>query len=184
MYHLIFIISVFLAGCGPLFSRTPQKPQLFCVTGRVADARTRQGLANVRVLLRVTVLTDLGLRTLAAYGYTGPAGTYSVEVSEGFEVVREAVQIHLEASTRGYTAAGIDLAPPAKPEKAYPAPDILLAPGDLAPSRTLPPGVAIPGFTTAPGGTTAPGPPAGPRVLPPRIGPQPKKPPEPAIPWK
>jgi hypothetical protein len=173
-----------LAGCGPLIRPAPEKPDLYRITGRVADAQTRQGLPNVRVLLRVTMLTDLGPRALVSYGYTGANGSYSVEVSEGFEVVRQAVQIRLEASGRGYKPAAVDLPPPANPEKVYPAPDILLAPGDLPRATTLPPGVTIPGYPTAPGPATAPGPPAGPRILPPRVGGQPKKPPEPTIPWK
>jgi len=183
-----FAVSIALAhlaaGCGPLMHPAPEKPDLYRITGRVADAQTRQGLPNVRVLLRVTILTDLGPRALISYGYTGANGSYRVEVSEGFAVVREAVQIRLEASGRGYKPAAIDLPPPAKPEKVYPAPDILLAPGDLPRATTLPPGVTIPGYTTAPGATTPAGPPAGPRILPPRVGSQPKKPPEPAIPWK
>jgi hypothetical protein len=173
-----------LCGCGPLIRPAPEKPDLYRVTGRVVDAQTRQGLANVRVLLRVTILTDLGPRALASYGYTGANGSYSMEVSEGFEVVRHAVQIRLEASGRGYKPAAVDLPPPAKPEKVYPAPDILLAPGDLPRATTLPPGVTIPGYTTAPGATTPPGPPAGPRILPPRVSPQPKKPQPNPIPWK
>jgi len=183
-----FAVSIALAhlaaGCGPLMHPAPEKPDLYRITGRVADAQTRQGLPNVRVLLRVTILTDLGPRALISYGYTGANGSYRVEVSEGFAVVREAVQIRLEASGRGYKPAAIDLPPPAKPQKVYPVPDILLAPGNLPRATTLPSGVTIPGYTTAPGATPPPGPPAGPRILPPRVGGQPKKPPEPAIPWK
>jgi len=165
-----------LCGCGPLRWPAPRKPDLYRVAGRVVDAQTRQGLANVRVLLRATILTDFGPRPLASYGYTGANGSYSVEVSEGFAVVHHAVQIRLEASGRGYKPAAVDLPPPARPQKVYPAPDILLVPGDLPRATTLPPGVTIPGYPTAPGATPPPGPPAGPRILPPRVGPQPKKP--------
>ncbi|MBM4017358.1 MAG: hypothetical protein FJ288_03375 [Planctomycetes bacterium] len=159
-----------------MFTRTPPKPDLYRVTGRVIDAPTKQGLGGVRLLLRAAIPTDLGPRTLAAHGYTSATGTYSVELSEGFDVLRTAMGIRLEASKRGYLPVMVDLPPPAPGQKAYPVPDIVLAPGDLPPATVAPPGVPVPGLAPAPG--------TGPRVIVPRIGPQPKRPTPSAIPWK
>jgi len=124
-------ILILLAGCGPLFQR---KPLLYRVQGRVFDAKTKQGLANARVLLRAAMPGPAGTQFLSAYGIAGPTGAYDVELSEGFEVLRQATHIRIEASLRGYLAAGYDLPPPAKKEDVCRVPDIFLAPGSPYPS--------------------------------------------------
>ena len=130
IYHLAFSIGVCLAllaasGCS-LFA--PRKPLLYRVEGRVVDAATRQPAANVRVRLAARIPTDFGLRTLTAYGMTGHDGTYDIELSEGFTVLRSAQAIRLEASKGGYGAASTDLPIPAKRESVYKVPDLYLAP--------------------------------------------------------
>ena len=155
-------------GCGSLFHKTPAKPQLYRVEGRVLDGLTRQGLGKVRILLRAIIPTQLQTQALAAagspdargsgavqlssYAVTAEDGSYTVELSEGFQIVRSATRIRLEASLPGYSAAGIDLPAPTAPEPVYKAPDLFLAHGTLAPPSTLPRGVTVPGMPSAPGG--------------------------------
>jgi hypothetical protein len=188
------LLAAQAAGCGDLFRTTPSKPQLYRVQGRVLDGLTRQGLGKVRVLLRATIPTQMNTRSLADagspdargggvvqlsnYGVTAEDGAYTVELSEGFGVVRSATRIRLEVSLPGYSAAGIDMPPPMKDDPVYKAPDLFLAPGALAPASALPRGVYVPGLPTTPN----PG--APPRVTPPPIGPQPKKPQPNPILWK
>jgi hypothetical protein len=188
-------VNSLLVGCGNLFHTTPAKPQLYRVQGRVVDGLTRQGLGKARVLLRATILTQLNAQALAAagspdaqgsgtvqlsnYGITAEDGSYTVELSEGFEVVRNASRIRLEASLPGYAPAGIDLPPPMKDDPVYKAPDLFLARGSLAPASTLPRGVIVPGMPSTPNAGVPPV-----RVTPPPIGPRPKKPQPNPIPWK
>ena len=149
------------------------------------DGLTRQGLAKVRVLLKATVPTQFNAQALSAAGSTDARGagkvqlssyavaeedgSYTVSLSEGFEIVRNATQIRLEASLPGYAAAAIDMPLATKDEPFYKAPDIFMAEGWLSPPSTLPRGVFVPGLPSAPG-TGAPG------------GPRPKRPNP--IPWK
>jgi hypothetical protein len=147
--HLVFAIAVCLAllaasGCS-LFA--PRKPLLYRVQGRVVDADTRQPAANVRVRLAARIPTDFGPRTLTAYGMTGHDGTYDIELSEGFAVLRSAQAIRIEVSKGGFGATAIDLPIPAKRESVYKAPDLYLAPvvrGDTAVPRTRSPEKPIP----------------------------------------
>ena len=129
IYHLAFSIAVGLAflaaGCS-LFA--PRKPLLYRVQGRVVDAATRQPLPNVLVRLAARIPTDFGPRTLTAYGMTGHTGTYDIELSEGFAVLRSAQAIRLETSKGGYGATSTDLPIPAKRESVYKVPDLFLAP--------------------------------------------------------
>lgn len=193
--HLTFFVLAFLScGCGNLFHTTPAKPQLYRVQGRVVDGLTRQGLGKARVLLRATIPMQLNAQALAAagspdaqgggavqlsnYGVTDEDGSYTVELSEGFGVVRNASRIRLEASLPGYAAAGIDMPVPTKDDPVHKAPDLFLARGSLAPASTLPRGVIVPGMPSTPNA----GAPV--RVTPPPIGPRPKKPQPNPIPWK
>jgi hypothetical protein len=122
------IIAALLAASGcSLFA--PRKPLLYRVQGRVVDAATRQPAANVRVRLAALIPTDFGPRTLTAYGMTGHTGTYDIELSEGFAVLRSAQAIRLEASKSGYGATSTDLPVPGKKEDVYKVPDLYLAPG-------------------------------------------------------
>lgn len=122
------IIAALLAASGcSLFA--PRKPLLYRVQGRVVDAATRQPAANVRVRLAASIPTDFGPRTLTAYGMTGHNGTYDIELSEGFAVLRSARAIRLEASKSGYGATSTDLPVPGKKEDVYKVPDLYLAPG-------------------------------------------------------
>ena len=187
-------VSGGLVGCGDLFRTTPAKPQLYCVQGRVVNGLTRQGLGKARVLLRATIPMQLQTQALAvagspdaqgsgaiqlsSYAMTAEDGSYTVELSEGFEIVRSATRICVEASLPGYSAAGIDLPAPNAPEPFYKAPDLFLTSGTLAPPSTLPRGVIVPGMPSQ----------ANPRapfhVTPIPIGPQPKKPQPNPILWK
>ena len=121
------IIAALLAASGcSLFA--PRKPLLYRVQGRVVDAATRQPAANVRVRLAASIPTDFGPRTLTAYGMTGHNGTYDIELSEGFAVLRSARAIRLEASKSGYGATSTDLPVPDKKEDVYKVPDLYLTP--------------------------------------------------------
>jgi len=149
IYHLSFSIGfclVFLASGCSLFA--PRKPLLYRVQGRVVDAATRQPAANVRVRLAASIPTDFGPRTLTAYGMTDHTGTYDIELSEGFAVLRSAQAIRLEASKSGYGTTSTDLPIPGKKEDVYKAPDLYLAPvvrgAPMAPLRTGPPEKPIP----------------------------------------
>ena len=149
IYHLSFSIGfclVFLASGCSLFA--PRKPLLYRVQGRVVDAATRQPLPNVLVRLAARIPTDFGPRTLAAFGMTRHDGTYDVELSEGFAVLRTAQAIRIEVSKDGFGATGADLPIPAKRESVYKVPDLFLAPvvrgAPMAPLRTGPPERPIP----------------------------------------
>jgi len=193
--HLTFCVLAFLScGCGDLFRSTPSKPQLYRVEGRVLDGVTRQGLAKVRVLLKATIPTQFNAQALSAAGSTDARGagkvqlssyavaeedgSYTVSLSEGFEIVRNATQIRLEASLPGYAAAAIDMPLATKDEPFYKAPDIFMVSGSPGPPSTLPRGVTVPGMPSQPN----PG--LGPRFPPPRFGPPPKKPSPSTSPWK
>jgi hypothetical protein len=194
LFFAFFAVSSALAGCGSLFRTTPAKPQLYRVQGRVVDGLTRQGLDKARVLLRATIPTQLQAQALAAagspdaqgfgafqlsnYAVTAEDGSYAVELSEGFQIVRCATRIRVEASLPGYSAGGVEMPVPTRDEPVYKAPDLFLTPGSLAPATVLPRGVTVPGVPTQPN----PGAPV--RVTPLPIGPQPKKPQPNPIPWK
>jgi hypothetical protein len=123
---LIALLGVtVLVGCGP------SKPQLYSVRGRVVDAATRQGVVQAKLLLRALLVeaNKEGLAasaTLMAYGFTEADGTYSVELSQGFDVLRRASAIRLEASAPGYGTATMDVPAPTKKEEFYKLPDILM----------------------------------------------------------
>ncbi|MBE3068996.1 MAG: hypothetical protein IMZ66_02040 [Planctomycetes bacterium] len=128
-----------LAGCvRPVVH--PRKPQLYAVRGRVVDGATGQGLAYVRVLLRASLDTSVGPRTLAAYGVTTADGAYSVELSETFDVVRYATQIRLDATKRGYVPGWIEIPPPDAGRPVHAAADLVLVPGGEPVPDVPPPG--------------------------------------------
>jgi len=123
----IFVMAALLAASGcSLFA--PRKPLLYHIQGRVVDAATRQPATNVRIRLAALIPTNLGPRTLTAYGITGHDGTYDIELSEGFAVLRTAQAIRLEASKSGYGTTSTDLPIPGKKEDIYKVPDLYLAP--------------------------------------------------------
>ena len=106
------------------------------------DAKTKDGIANARVLLRASIPTGLGPKVLAAYAVTDPGGVYDVELGEGYEVLRHSTGLRVDASRPGYLVSGVNLGPPPKPEKFYKAPDIVLAPGTPQPGD-VPPGLNL-----------------------------------------
>jgi hypothetical protein len=132
-----------LAGCAWPVAR-PKKPELYQVRGRVIDGGTGQGLAYARLLLRVSLQTSLGPRTLAAYGVSAADGSYSVEVSETFDVVRCASQVRLDATKRGYVPAAVDVPVPEAKQPFYGVPDIVLGRtgGPVSDVPAAPPGLA------------------------------------------
>jgi len=193
-FFAFFAVNSALVGCGNLFRTTPNKPQLYRVEGRVLDGLTHQGLGKVRVLLKATIPTQLNTQALAAagspdaqgsgavqlvnYAMTAEDGSYTVELSEGFRIVRSAARIRVEASLPGYSPGGIDIPTPTRDEPVHKAPDLLLMEGAPAPPSTLPRGVFLPGIPSQPN----PGAPV--RTTPPSAGPQPKGPQPGPIPWK
>ncbi len=132
-----------LAGCAWPRAR-PKKPELYQVRGRVIDGGTGQGLAYARLLLRVAIRTEVGPRTLAAYAVSAADGSYSVEVSETFDVVRYASQVRLDATKRGYVAASADVPVPEARKPFYGVPDIVLGRtgGPVPDVPPAPPGLA------------------------------------------
>ena len=141
-----FVIAAILAaasGFGP-WPPSPPKPLLYHVTGRVFDGATKQPLPNVRLRLRAVVPVDFdvsrlptygdkkptgkGTIPLTAFGFTKADGTYDMELSEGFAVIRNATEIRIDASVAGYEIASADMPTPAKPQDVYKAPDLYLAP--------------------------------------------------------
>ena len=167
IFAVTLLVAVALSGCGNLFHTTPSKPQLYRVEGRVLDGLTRQGLGKVRILLKATIPTQLNTQALAAagspdaqgsgavqlanYAMTAEDGSYTVELSEGFQVVRSAARIRVEASLPGYSPGAIDLPVPSRDEPVHEAPDLLLMEGAPAPPSTLPRGVFLPGIPSQPG---------------------------------
>jgi len=131
---LAFAFLALLAGGCHLPPPRPRKPNLYEVHGRVIDAETNRGVAGARVRLRATFQGPVGARHLTAYAVTGADGTYRAELSAGFDLVRHATEICLDASKRGHIPGGADLPPPAKERDFHEAPAIVIQRG-----RTLPP---------------------------------------------
>jgi len=123
---LVLGLLALASGCG---TPTSRKPNLYEVRGRVLDATTGQGIINARVRLRAAIPTGGFGQTLVGYAVSGVDGTYAVELSAKFDVMRYARAIEVYVSKSGYVPAGADLPPPAKKQPHYKAPDIALAPG-------------------------------------------------------
>ena len=141
-----FVISL-CVGCGPVHRSPPPKPVLYRIQGQVIDARTGHAVAGARILLRAAIPVETGTQTissvLTSYGITGADGRYDVELSEGFDVVRAATRIRLEAQAEGYLAETRDLPVPAVKEKVYRVTDLSLIPGRPPPAKNP----RIPGVT-------------------------------------
>ena len=124
----VILLTAFLAaGC---FS---PRPDHYVLRGRVLDAETGRGLGDARLRLRAAVATGLGPRVFSAYGITAPDGSYELELGEGYAALRLAGRILLEAGKSGYATGGAEIPPPARKQKAYAAPDVVLQrakPGD------------------------------------------------------
>jgi hypothetical protein len=123
-------------GCGPT------RPPLYAVRGRVLDANTRQGVAQANLLLRALIVREGGVAptrdstTLVAYGLTDSDGAFEIALAGGFEVLRQARQIRLEAVKSGYTLSTTDISPPTRKEESYKVPDIVIARNNYAPWGT------------------------------------------------
>jgi len=144
LYHLTLIISVLfgVVGCGRM---VPRKPVLYCVQGRVIDAETKQGFPRARVLVRASIPTTLGPRVLSSYGLADARGVYEVELSEGFEVLREAMHIRVDASADGYLTSWAEVPVPAEKKAVYQVADIVLKKGEPPPATHVTiPGLAAP----------------------------------------
>jgi len=115
------------SGCG---TPTSRKPDFYEVRGRVLDARTGRGIVNARVRLRAAMPTTGFHQALVGYAVTRADGSYEVELSAEFDMMRYASAIEVYASKSGYVPAGADLPPPAKKQSNYRAPDIALTPGE------------------------------------------------------
>ncbi|MGB2613884.1 MAG: hypothetical protein WBD63_00785 [Phycisphaerae bacterium] len=125
-HSFVILFAAFAAlGCGCMAGRSGN---VYRLRGRVLDAETGRGLDRARLRLRALMPTALGPKTLAAYGLTQPDGTYELELGAGFDVMREALRIRLEAGKPGYDTASADFGAPAGRQTIYPAPDITLRP--------------------------------------------------------
>ncbi len=124
----IAVVLTLLAGC--LFSPPrPRKPNYYEVRGRVIDADTGRGVPGARVRLRATLGGPVGAQYLTSYAVTQEDGSYRAELSATFHVMRDAGEIRLDASKKGYIPGGADLPPPEKKRDDYKAPDIVIQPG-------------------------------------------------------
>jgi len=124
--------ALLAAGC---FS---PRPDFYVLRGRVLDADTGQGIAQARLRLRAAVATNLGPKVFSAYGITAPDGSYELELAEGYDALRLAGRIRLDAGKTGYATGGADIPSPARKQKAYAAPDVLLQrlkPGNESPGQ-------------------------------------------------
>jgi hypothetical protein len=154
------VIASLLAavGCGTSSS----KGQLYCVTGKVIDATTRLPLANAQLRLMAAVNVDVDVSRLPKIGETAPAGTgisnlsgvgrtagdgtYELKLARGFDVMRRAKRIRIEAGMPGYEVSGVDVPVPTVRKDEYEAPTIYL-------TRRMPTGST---FTPGPAGSPLP----------------------------
>jgi hypothetical protein len=131
-----------MAGCGLFGKPAPRKPNLYTVEGTVLDAMTQKSIHSARVMVRATIpsvtnttglppirgkMPSLGGQMLmTGYGVTDTNGKYRIELSEGYQIVRTATRIRIEASAAGYTAGSTELPAPQTEKSSYEAPDIIL----------------------------------------------------------
>jgi len=124
---VILLTALLAAGC---FS---PRPDFYVLRGRVLDAETGRGLGDARLRLRAAIATGLGPRVFSAYGMTAPDGSYELELSEGYDALRLAGRIRLDAGKSGYATCGAEIPPPARKQKVYVAPDVVLQRAELEP---------------------------------------------------
>ena len=118
-----FVILLTALACTGCFS---PRPDLYRLRGRVLDAETGRGLGDARLRLRATIATDLGPKVFSAYGMTGPDGAYEMELGAGYDALRLAGRIRLDVGKSGYATGGAEIPPPARKQKVYAAPDVVL----------------------------------------------------------
>jgi len=117
---VILLTALLAAGC---FS---PRPDFYVLRGRVLDAETGRGLGDARLRLRAAIATGLGPKVLSAYGMTGPDGAYEMELGAGYDALRLAGRIRLDAGKAGYATGGAEIPPPARKQNVYAAPDVVL----------------------------------------------------------
>jgi hypothetical protein len=131
---VILLTALLAAGC---FS---PRPDFYVLRGRVLDAGTGRGLGDARLRLRAAIATDLGPKVFSAYGVTAPDGTYELELNEGYDALRLAGRIRLDAGKSGYATGGAEIPPPPKKQNVYAAPDVVLQKAELKPFAPPPAG--------------------------------------------
>jgi hypothetical protein len=124
VFVAIAVGVVAAGGCG---RGRQAKPELFRLRGRIVDAETKQGMAQVRLVLSAVIPTAAGKTTLKNYGITAADGFYDIELSEGFETLRYASQIRLEAAKHGYAAVSVEVPAPMKGAPFFRLGDIVMA---------------------------------------------------------
>ena len=125
-----FAILLAALACTGCFS---PRPDFYILRGRVLDAETGHGLAQARLRLRAAIATGLGPKVFSAYGITAPDGSYELELGAGYDALRLAGRIRLDAGKAGYATGGAEIPPPAKKQKVYAAPDVVLQRAELKP---------------------------------------------------
>ena len=125
-----FVLLLAALACTGCFS---PRPDFYVLRGRVLDAGTGRGLGGTRLRLRAAVATDLGPKVFSAYGITAPDGSYELELGAGYDALRLAGRIRLDAGKAGYATGGAEIPPPAKKQKAYAAPDLVLQRAEVKP---------------------------------------------------
>jgi hypothetical protein len=126
---------ILLTALGSIGCFSP-RPDFYVLRGRVLDAETGRGLGDARLRLRAAIATDLGPKVLSAYGMTGPDGAYEMELGAGYDALRLAGRIRLDAGKSGYATGGAEIPPPATKQKAYAAPDVVLKRAESKPFAT------------------------------------------------
>jgi len=117
---VILLTALLASGC---FS---PRPDFYILRGRVLDADTGRGLGDARLRLRAAIATGLGPKVFSAYGVTAPDGTYELQLGEGYSALRLAGRIRLDVGKSGYATGGAEIPPPARKQKRYTAPDVVL----------------------------------------------------------
>jgi len=111
------------AGCGGA-NRPSGDYQL---SGRVLDAETKKPLAQARLLFQALLPSQMGPPcVIKICDIAGLDGTYRINVPAGYDAMRTALAIRIDAALAGYTPAGTELPPPTEKKDVYEVPDLLL----------------------------------------------------------
>jgi len=115
-------------GCGGATKTAkPKPPAPYRLSGRVIDAGTGKPIPQARLRFRAVLNTILGPRSIQIFDVADVDGTYRLDVPPGYDVMRAASQIRIDAAQVGYTVAGADIPPPTEKKDVYEVPDIAIA---------------------------------------------------------
>jgi len=143
---------VVASGCGgPNQGAQPKPPEPYRLSGRVVDAATGRPIPQARLRFQAVLNTLLGPRSIKMLDIAGIDGTYLLQIPAGYDMMRAANQIRIDAAQVGYTVAGVDLPAPSEKKKVYAVPDIALSKAKpKSPWSNPPPGPAKPDEKSTP----------------------------------